>query len=54
MRQRAFATAWQDSKRPRKDDEEAPTGGMQEWVRRIQHLQDADVLADVRRMMGTV
>ncbi len=53
MRLRAFASAWQDSKRPRKDDEEVQTGGMQDWVRKVQHLKDEDVLADVKRMMGT-
>jgi hypothetical protein len=54
LRQRAFASAWEDSKRPRRDDEEPPTGAIYDWVSRIaERIAFADVgdaLADLRRI----
>lgn len=54
LRLRSFARAWEDSKRPRSENEDAPTGVMADWVERIAQrrwLDDgAEAMADARRI----
>jgi hypothetical protein len=57
LRLRAFAHAWQDEKRERREDETAPSGTMHDWVVRIQQrLLDSDAqaaLADMRALRAS-
>jgi hypothetical protein len=54
LRQRAFANAWEESKRPRREDEDALSGPIFEWVARVAErltFDDmSDALADLRRI----
>lgn len=54
MRLRSFARAWLDRNRKRGDDERASTGGIYEWVSKVEMKFDEIGIEEMRNVMATI